>query len=384
MPRRGRKRWVDEEQDEDEDSVNGERFCDGVQASANTRVKFDEELGESEEKTKRSHTSKPQRTKGLSREEDDDAEDEDTTRMVEDVGEEEGRADKFDVEGEIIEPFNLRSERDDGYFDKGGNFVWRKEFYEPDAWVAGLSEADVEESIGLTAEAHARKCEAEAKEADSPLVELTSQQLLSNVLQLLQPKENILGALRRLGKARASDHGTFDQLTEIADQLLQRGEVNIYEQTCEELQNNVSRTRSVAFTVNSNNHTTSSDITATSGVKFQYRGRDGQIHGPYPLDQMQQWATAGYFSGDNVVMMRAVRMPEVQTESAQKVEDASGLMADLEDDDEDDSDKRTDVQTSGSQETKNNAGTTTGQQQQIRDEWFPSDSVDFSKFEIKK
>ncbi len=53
MPRRGRKRWVDEEQDEDEDSVNGERFCDGVQASANTRVKFDEELGESEEKTKR-------------------------------------------------------------------------------------------------------------------------------------------------------------------------------------------------------------------------------------------------------------------------------------------------------------------------------------------
>ncbi len=99
---------------------------------------------------------------------------------------------------------------------------------------------------------------------------------------------------------------------------------------------------------------------------------------------MQQWVTAGYFSGDNVVMMRAVRMPEVQTESAQKVEDASGLMADLEDDDEDDSDKRTDVQTSGSEETKNNAGTTTGQQQQIRDEWFPSDSVDFSKFEIKK
>ncbi len=44
----------------------------------------------------RSHASKskPQRTKALSREEDDDAEDEDTTRMVEDVGEEEGGADK--------------------------------------------------------------------------------------------------------------------------------------------------------------------------------------------------------------------------------------------------------------------------------------------------
>ncbi len=42
----------------------------------------------------RSHTSKPQRTKGLSREEDDDIEDEDITRMVEDVGEEEGRTEK--------------------------------------------------------------------------------------------------------------------------------------------------------------------------------------------------------------------------------------------------------------------------------------------------
>ncbi len=53
MPRRGRKRWVDEEQDEDEDNVNGERFYDGAQASASTRVKFDEELGEGEEKTNR-------------------------------------------------------------------------------------------------------------------------------------------------------------------------------------------------------------------------------------------------------------------------------------------------------------------------------------------
>ncbi len=78
-------------------------------------------------------------------------------------------------------------------------------------------------------------------------------------------------------------------------------------------------------------------------------------------------------------------MPEVLTESAQKVEDASGLMADLEDDiDEDDSNRKTDVQISGSEETKDNAGTTTGQRQQIRGEWFPSDSVDFSKFEIQK
>ncbi len=53
MSKRGRKRWIDEEPDEGEDSVNGERSDDDVQSSAKARVKFDEELGESEEKTNR-------------------------------------------------------------------------------------------------------------------------------------------------------------------------------------------------------------------------------------------------------------------------------------------------------------------------------------------
>ncbi len=53
MTQRGRKRWIDEAQDEDEDSVNGETGNDGAQASAKARVKFDDELGENEEKTNR-------------------------------------------------------------------------------------------------------------------------------------------------------------------------------------------------------------------------------------------------------------------------------------------------------------------------------------------
>ncbi len=96
---------------------------------------------------------------------------------------------------------------------------------------------------------------------------------------------------------------------------------------------------------------------------------------------MQQWVAAGYFSSDNVVMMRVVRMSEVMTESPQKADDASGLLADL----EDDSDDKSHVQTSVSEETKNNASTTyTEQQQQICGEWFPSDSIDFTKFETEK
>ncbi len=104
--------------------------------------------------------------------------------------------------------------------------------------------------------------------------------------------------------------------------------------------------------------------------------------------QMQQWITAGYFSGESVVMMREVSssMPSGRvagtppTESTQKVKNASGLMADLEDDD-DDNDKKAVVQTSGSEETNDNFGT--GQHRVVHGEWFPSDAIDFSKREIK-
>jgi hypothetical protein len=58
--------------------------------------------------------------------------------------------------GEIIEPFNLKGERDEGFFDTTGNFVWRKQREEPDAWIANMDEAAMEDAIGQAAAAHVR------------------------------------------------------------------------------------------------------------------------------------------------------------------------------------------------------------------------------------
>ncbi len=74
--------------------------------------------------------------------------------------------------------------------------------------------------------------------------------------------------------------------------------------------------------------------------------------------------------------MSAGTMAGMSTISSQKVEDANGLMADI-DDDNDDNDKKALVQTSGSEETK---GVVDTGQQYIRGEWFPSDAIDFSKW----
>ena len=41
---------------------------------------------------------------------------------------------QFNEVGETLEPFNLKGEREEGYFDTNGNFVWRQTGEEPDAW----------------------------------------------------------------------------------------------------------------------------------------------------------------------------------------------------------------------------------------------------------
>lgn len=49
-------------------------------------------------------------------------------------GEEEESNDKFNEMGEVIEPFNLKNEREAGGFDENMNYVFQKEKGEVDAW----------------------------------------------------------------------------------------------------------------------------------------------------------------------------------------------------------------------------------------------------------
>jgi hypothetical protein len=65
---------------------------------------------------------------------------------------------QFNEAGERIEPFNLRNERKEGYFDEAGNFVWKKEVGQLDPWLASLdNEQDLEAQIGEAARAKKKK-----------------------------------------------------------------------------------------------------------------------------------------------------------------------------------------------------------------------------------
>lgn len=64
-------------------------------------------------------------------------------------GEEESDT-KFNDIGEVMEPFNLKEERETGFYDESGNYVFRDEKHqEVDAWVADLDEATMVRIFGF-------------------------------------------------------------------------------------------------------------------------------------------------------------------------------------------------------------------------------------------
>jgi len=100
-------------------------------------------------------------TGGQDVEGDDDEEDDErkVRRMTKQFAwEEERMEEEFNEAGDKMEPFNLKNERTEGFFDETGNFVWKKEEGGEDAWLASLeNEEDLEARIGEAAVARKKK-----------------------------------------------------------------------------------------------------------------------------------------------------------------------------------------------------------------------------------
>ena len=79
--------------------------------------------------------------------------------------------------------------QEDGYFDVNGNFVWKKENEEPDAWLAGLGESEMEESIGAAARAKEKRDKAEEEAEEDPLDAMSINELRTLLVDILEPRE---------------------------------------------------------------------------------------------------------------------------------------------------------------------------------------------------
>lgn len=223
-----------------------------------------------------------------------------------------------------VDPFNMNAERSDGtgFFD-GDTYVFRKrgEQEEPDAWL---------ESMDETKEV-AKPRPAAAQSKGGEMDNWSRHQLYAKILPLVGEKETVLQALVRYGnlikRQEKSGSGvakaSLNDLTEASNALLLQGDVDIYQQTRQDMEKLLPKS-------NADEATTPKPV-----VQWEYKGnQDGEIHGPYTTPQMLSWTQAGYFVGDQAVQIRTVRPQGSEPPKSAKEELLSDLMDDSDNDDE--------------------------------------------------
>lgn len=160
-------------------------------------------------------------------------------------------------EGIKFEPFNLKEEREVGHFDDDGNYVIRKDAEATDAWLESEEAKVVSEKVKKML---ADREKAAAASYQGPLTDRSMAQMKSEIAGKLRPGETLLKALKRLGgnapsfhkamgkreRARLAqqaktveqppDAESINRLTELADKLLDEGELDVYSCTKEEFE----------------------------------------------------------------------------------------------------------------------------------------------------
>lgn len=99
------------------------------------------------------------------------------------------------------------------------------------------------------------------------------------------PKSQIVDAAEVISETETKEQKlanrlALEEFSDLADELLSRGLSGVYEMTYEAIEN--------------------------SAVRWEYRGLDGVVQGPFPPQTIAAWKAQGYFSGSSAVMMRKV------------------------------------------------------------------------------
>ncbi|TVY27693.1 LIN1-like protein [Lachnellula hyalina] len=237
-----------------------------------------------------------------------------------------------------VDAFNMKAEQEEGRFDDAGNFV--RKAADPDSrhdlWLEGVSKKDMKKA----AEAHEKREEERRQKRLEDDALLLSDILRTLILQL-EKGETVLEALARLAKGQKKEKKipkwklkkqakredamdmddtattpnqpedkeqtrikeAVDKITGAADQLLTRGQTDIYEQEREMLVRQYAREAGEPWV-----EPAVEKVHDDGEVKYwEYRwtdGRDGDAkQGPYDGPTMVAWQDAGYF-GEGVEFKR--------------------------------------------------------------------------------
>eukprot|EP00741_Cyanophora_paradoxa_P021068 tig00021332_g20336.t1 len=276
--------------------------------------------------------------------------------MTEVEGEEEGPDDaakKMQSDWDVpLEPFNLKREKKEGYFDEDGNYVehrlkkdvrdaWLEEVEGEDEAQANPDEDDADEeekNLGPEFSRKKRLAADKAKadkfewvkraknlswdlQADKPIdsdedaEEVDVPACRRTILSLIKPGETVLTALRRLrgpapapGKAaqvkkRGGAPGSdFERLTEAADRLLSAGHASVYQDPYEKFLAAVRPSGARAGPPGG----PAAGADAASGSdeplwEYKWSEEGQEVFGPYKTSEMLSWAAQGYFANETSI-----------------------------------------------------------------------------------
>ncbi|GIY40088.1 CD2 antigen cytoplasmic tail-binding protein 2 homolog [Caerostris extrusa] len=304
---------------------------------------------------------------------DSDEEDEDVKAEkynILDPNEFEGQEDRtIDFDGEIkITPFNMKEELEEGYFDKEGTYIFKKEDEIKDQWLDDIDWVKIK-----AVEASKRKQDEDSNSEDErPPIDLVAK--YTQMLELMKPGESVQRAICRLGGNKSSrsassrwkkkkesnnmntneenekDVEKLQLLTSLADDIVHSGDMDIYQQTYEKMTfyvNSKSGKSGPNGSLNTNaeldmfgddfeekvdenkpslpDRQTPSPSTGVgdteSEVMWEFKWEDKEddkIYGPYPTSQMQQWVDEKYF--ENGVFVRQVGKQDAAFYSSKRID----------------------------------------------------------------
>ena len=266
----------------------------------------------------------------------DDEEDAVLAAQEEDVDEEVG-AGGLKRNAPKVDAFNMKAEQEEGKFDANGNFVRNAADRDAvhDTWLEGISKKDMKKA----AEAHEKREEERRQkrlEDDAMLIS----DILRTLILRLDKAETVLEALARLGKSQVKTkkipkwklkkqnqkddsmdvdaekiedpeqtriREAINAITGAADQLLIRGQTDVYEQEREMLIRQYRRETGEDWEEPSEEAAVDEENGPAPTKMWEYRwtdGRDGAAkQGPFDGPTMVAWRDAGYF-GEGVEFKR--------------------------------------------------------------------------------
>lgn len=221
-----------------------------------------------------------------------------------------------------LDAFNMKNEADEGKFDETGNFIRNAAdpFAVHDSWLEGSSKV----AMRKAKEAEDKR-EADRRKRDMADDALTAGDILRALISRLHDGETVLEALARLNASKekkkpkwqknkrkngADDDETdskeatrkeaVEAITAAADQLLTRGQTEIYEAERALLVRQYKRETGDDWV----DEPAATDDHESNDKQWEYRWEDardgGDTHGPYDGATMTAWNEAGYF-GEGVV-----------------------------------------------------------------------------------